>query len=1364
MANPLLQPTSSVLLESNQERFDEFFDKFYNMYKKSGASIQKAFAQKDYIKKIVEGQVEDANKGYDTLEEKDENTFYTKKNFIDASTLEDPTNDNDYKQNVYELDEDQGKIYVNTSAMFNSKVRTNKEYNKMFKDFGDKYLSPNTRINSSVLDWKSIDLYQDNIGSVKTITEFFFNMMMCYNNSVITKPKISRVGVPQSDWYVPLPEEWAKDGGLLDSIMKDGQIKSGLKNYGIKFDVGSPNQIKANVIFRDGSSTNANQDPGYTFPIYLETGLTNPPATIATIGKDSYDGGAFMTPFFSPEPFIGNIDYNNYGDTINNIRGIPNLGAGVNTTNPPVNLEDLCRGGGGLPHYYQMQGGQDIFGNNGLSNVSHWSGSRYRFLYDIVYSNPANSVYSSGFNLSSIVGYEQHTAISTFANPITRTNIGGFVSPHGLIPLLDNGQYGYLWDTHDIGIPATDNPSFAISVGNDSDINYPIPIYTNIWYNTARTAYNTYVLGKKLIPSQKYDPNNVLDVDPNIFNGSLHGRLGDFRPAQNNQASDYFTNDRGQGIKGNINVLKNILLSNFGGYLNNLIGANTQVDPPGLMRCRESERVAGGALHPPAILNNNLLPDTILNESQIKGIIEKFAETIFTPASIKPIYGGLSTAELNDRRDKFIARLFRAICIVRTTLFEMPIPSIYSNPNDPDAFLTKLQEIAYSTEVIAKGGNIGDVMPSPNDFCNLTLSNPDGTQSAQIFLNTRPDNVSYKSPPQGNYSDKFTNCNGQPITLSMTTNFREAFKTMVNKMIVTRQDVPTYDVSLAPENLYNDDSYVAWCTGNCRYLILPDVSSILNMKMGNKTYYDFLRDSLDSEYNLVQANFPDRLEETRKCSGGIVQEQKISKDTLIDLEGYMYKLRESKALLLYEIDNAEKNAKVRWNAEKEKYADVARIRTKKYISIAVEGLFEKDQQKLERGLRGVKGVYLENIQNFNNAYKKYLELDKQYQTKLNQINNQIETIIEKGTGVSIEPLEKEFNRIQDSKSINQSKFKEDYIKIRPYLIIPLEETAKYSTGISKLPPGTKGVSDDWKKEVVKQFEMVIRDMVDLGQSKIPFFREDFKEESDLIRLSKLELFVSEIKADDRIDRIKIPGNVNLPNKNVGIWVVYRTSRLGIKSYGLFDILNGKKIENITRRVLTAQTGILGALTDTKSGLFRGVIIFGKDKSNDWYFAPPPPAIIDATKLEEYRYELFNLYGKSDSFIIKDDDVKRAIFIYANFPLSVDELNRVKALFKPNLCSPNNAPTKSLPCGALMNIEDVESILLNIAKTYDKRNATDISFDRLVSNKEKMLKGGVKKQVKKKVKKSTVKKSKVKKMNKKRSYQVKKRRVLKKRSF
>ncbi len=1343
------------LLKRNRNAFDIFYTNFYEMYitRGSGAYKERAVKQKERIKENIDKQLESVIRGYDKITDYDANTLYESKNVIDSFTgLTPPIDPNEI--DIYKID---GK-YIDTASLWGNDVdfKSLEGYNNILKEFGQQCFQDSKSVNRALLDWKTLDIYQDNIGSVKSITEFFFNMMMCYNSSVITKkvdPKGNIVPLEtsnSSDWYVPLPDEWIEDGGLLDKMIKTNtsgnSVLNKLKKYGIPFGVNRntivpvPNdgQMRANdIVSRNGAIKNQIvQDPGYTLAIA-------PGVDVESIGliyslaesQRAYEGGAFFTPFVSPVEWLANRNPNgNTDDDLGGIRGV--------VAN--------CNGGGGIGHYF---GGHavDMTANDNLFNITGYFGNRYRMVYDIVYSNAAFTKVPPGWTLA---------VRNAVANQ--DPNVGGFVSICGSIPQLDRSMLRY--DAYDLGqnlgVMAT-NAQENIAFPSGSINNVTIEPRTNIWYNTARTAYNSLVLNRWI----NQPPNLANTFDRNKITGIDNTKLTlqSLARTRGNPLSTLFTAGVGQSLATDPELLNNLLLSNYGFYLKTYTTGNDTTDPSGFLRCREVNKVNQGNIN--NIKNHNRLPDSIISESGIDAIIKKFADLIYNINHFN--LGDTYRSKINTPvdidlwKERFIYRLSRSIKIVREILFEAPIPNEYSDRDHPDNFLTKFERDAWANKGAAA------VPVNTNNYGATIISEGGPTYSSQLWGNitggSRAAAPTYQGiPDRPSYKDKFTDCKGQPLTLAFTTEFRQAFSEMVNKAIVIRQEPSsTMDSSKVLREKWNDAEYVTWCTGRCRHLIKLDVSSILNIKITKSdgrtplfNLMDFLRDCLDSEYNLIQANFPDKAPEQRKCTAGLLQEAKINKEAFLKLKAYLDNLLKSKRALLFDIEEVETRAEKEWELKKEIYTSEARAIVDTQLATATRGLLERDEQKVDRGLRGVKGVFLTNVQKFHTEYQKYLERDREYDRQMKKIDEQINSIIEKGAGIGIAPLEKQFNHIQDMRGENQAKFKMEYAKIRPYLLLPLEETSKVQNIIEKLKPGERGVTEAWRDKVSKKFENSLREMIALGESKVPKFKEDFREQTDLKRLSNIQDFIKEIQEDDRIDKTKLPGNANLLKRNIGIWVPYKIDkgRFAINTYGLFNILTGTDIPGIKSRITALGTifgsGLGGVIKDIRDRKFRGVIIIGKEGSNEWYYASPPPTITnikdesDIQKLNAYRYELFKTYGIKNDMIIKDEGVKEAIFVYANYPTNDSKIQTLRTT-KPIPCTPDGGPVTS--CLNLVNMNDMKDVIMNVSKQYERRNATDISFERLISNKgliggtknnKKMVKRKVKRSAKKSIKRST----------------------------
>lgn len=362
------------------------------------------------------------------------------------------TNGNPNNPTIIGQYENDTRPYLNISSIYNDIEYEPDKYKTEFENIEDMF-NNDYKINANVFDWKSLDPLQDNIGSVKSLVEFFFNFMMCYHSDLIKCEEEHRYqgnDIPTNShgFYLPLPEEWTKDGGILDKMMNTNTDDYKLLKYrGIPIHIDQGNGGIAAEYVRAYIPTKS-VNPTMTGGVPPNPPI-QPTKPLYKVWDTSHsDSRNITTPYITqPMHFYdntsnnssngGNIDGQDWGDYENTIRmGGYFRGFLLNTdqttnmvegnTNIPNNLLSIDKymfvnmmhsidnlsktsfgGSVGLFEYdsnnnnniieYSINDGgytpQGLLNKNFPTNnnvyLSTYFSNIYRTLYDIIYSNPA---------------------------------------------------------------------------------------------------------------------------------------------------------------------------------------------------------------------------------------------------------------------------------------------------------------------------------------------------------------------------------------------------------------------------------------------------------------------------------------------------------------------------------------------------------------------------------------------------------------------------------------------------------------------------------------------------------------------------------------------------------------------------------------------------------------------------------------------------------------------------------------------------------------------------------------------------------------------------------------------------------------
>jgi hypothetical protein len=1376
---------------SNADNYWEFYQEYYDTMTNEPTTDQISSSKnnleklqkklKEETKNIGIAHQEFAQYTNDTIGKRE----FVQQKVQKARTLR--TNGNPNNPTIIGQYENDTRPYLNISSIYNDIKYEPDKYKKEFEKIEDMF-NNDYKINANVFDWKSLDPLQDNIGSVKSLVEFFFNFMMCYHSDLIKCEEEHRFGTtnlpPNSHgFYLPLPEEWTKDGGILDKMMNTNTDDYKLLKYrGIPIHIDQGyGGIAAEYVraYIPTKSVNPTMTGG------VPTAPTRPTKPLYKVWDTSdSDSRHITTPYITqPMHFYdststqscngGNIDEQNWGDYENTIRmggyfrgfllktdqttnmvegntNIPNntysIGSDMDSGGMVEMLYIATTSNGGssglfgynsdnnIINYSINDGGYKINGNlNKLNNsdnnvyLSTYFSNIYRTLYDIIYSNPAfitdkeNPQYKNSASQWYALGLKGQdvyagTDINNVAGTVTdiKNVVGGYVNINGSLPgthhIVMNGQS----DTNTI-INNTLSNNVAISSvlanpGYHLDFGENAPPYgsnvdvENVLHfrctNNARTAYNSVLLSQMIKPDFRID--GYIDAsDPK----SLEYKYLNDRTIHIHVPTYSWTNSGGNKIlNSNLNeatneIMQNLWLANPGGYLGGSVVNGTtgsaETTPTGLLTARyNTSNTASGDL-----TENFPLPDSIPNDDVIEAVIYKFAKMIFENLNDNYLIDKTKTQIKNNAIKYFAYRLSRSIIIVKDSIFCAPIFEKYGENLESD----------YKDGNYLKGGK--SELNKPARLYKTEL----GTIKNNAELKERQNSATYCK-------------DSQPLTIALTTMFREAFTRMMNKAILTRhhnredlsgtnpyfkyEEVKAH-IDAITDNTYNnikadglvdEKSYIAGCAGRCYYLVKLDVSDILKMHSEDSKFYfmNYLRDCLNTDKNILKYNINFKTNQTfRPCSAGVLQiknsgNQLLNYEAIKDIDRYLYgtvylsKLDYLGRLLT--IDNTvKKDRNYLLDTRRKNILKEIRPKIDNFINaIANEQIYDA-KSKLLLIITDIK----KDVSNYKVAYDRFNEKSE----ILNNLLLKVNQLLENGRDINYDSLNIQISRLYEEKQKNINKFEETYEEIVPKIIITLDEMQKIKERINLLP-----LSKLKKESLLDKYGTMIDKLYRDVETDIPSIVTNLLNQTEMDKLTNLDPYMEYILKD--------------PELKGGIWVPYITYvKFVIRKYMMVNIFTGEIIE-------------IKSDTDLKRKNIKGKILISTSaKSPHWYYysgVPDPVKLKGTAKdiieyLNMYRNDFFKSYGQPGRFdVIRMNFVKKVLYAKGiNKNLSDP---KVKDADVDTFVAECSEETK--PCQGFIYFDDLLKKLLSIVKVEAPHIASKEIYKK-VKRDRKPLTGGKK---------------------------------------
>jgi len=1172
---------------------------------------------------------------------------------------------------------------------------------------------------------------------------------MCYPAPLIKGKeefdKPNNVTFPDNSngFYLPLPDEWIKDDGILDKMMKKNTNAYKLLKYrGIPIHTGNTKgdeYIRAYIPTKSvgGKKT----DPDKLVKIWDVRGKKNRNITSPYITQPI---------IFSNEQKIlgsgGDIDgeeWKNYEEVIQKggyFRGfllptdqnmstniaeslIPNRCTIKDATSTDINVLVNTASGGNAGIFGYKQGRNDIdnLTKYGYTNefkpwesdtllgnyvsLSVYYSNIYRTLYDIIYSNPAfigAKINHRNTNNSSdwfYLGLEAQNIINGQFKKSPRdkeTDIGGYVNINGGIPgtnyEIPNGR----------GISnALFIPGNRISGGNiPKDVNQIRQVLQFRFTNTPRTAYNTILLKKSINPNIKksyIDAANdwkYNDIAPKTIDINIP-RFDNLKCLEN-----ISTGKEGELVIGlsepdDLNIKQNLWLANAGGYKNTIYPDNKPLNTPtGILSARyNTSNTANGD-----ITNDFPLSDSIPNDDVIEAVIYRFAKMIFNNLD-SPNY---LTTNKSDAIKYFAYRLSRSLIVVKDSIFNAPLFQEYN-------------ELAsdYENDKYFGGTDSGN-----NKAAKLFNNETSGKYNKNLKPKDRQDNATYSQ-------------NAQPLTLSLTTMFREAFTRMMNKAILTRhlnRDINkrqyTFDKiakyiddigndsfnNMTADELIADHSYIAGCAGMCQVLVKLDVSDILLMQDESTNFHfiSYLRDCLDSERNILKYNFEFTDNKTfRPCSAGVTQLKNVNYNSIWDIRNYMSNdILMSKASFLSRLQNID----AQFDRNRIAMIDIVRQKAvdeiQPIIQDIVDAIIDNRPMRANAGFAAL-------VANFRGALSEYKSIHDIYMEQSRIIDNQLlqlNQILESGKEVDYGRLETRITRLYNKKESILNEFEAKYDQTAPKIIVTIDELRKVKEKIeTQTIPNLSKMQRD---ALANRIGQVIDRLTTTAEEQIPGIVSEILETKDMDKLVNLTHYVNYILKDPILK-----GGVWVPIK-VGIFVkqIVKQQTLFPIQYKLFNIFTGEEValkENMDLRAKIEGEG--------------KILVASSPKNNNWFFYKEKP---DESKLGNkvpydekmeylngYRKRLFTEYGQLGYFDkIVQPWVKRTLYMVgANKSLQNVKSANTKTMVQQ--CGNNRKQ-----CQGFIYFDELTDRLLEIIKQTEAKVAPQQLKEKLVKGKDKELEG------------------------------------------
>lgn len=1304
------------MTNSNRERFIGFYKKYFDAYiSKSGAAQAAILDQRPELIAKIKSEIDEVESGilefgkYSEEDFKAEKLDQDRKNIITGGQS-DP--------NIYN---EAFLKYLDISQLTNQKKFSTIDFTKEMNKFGEKaYADKNQAgmVNKNMYGWERLDPLQDNIGSIKSLVEFFFNFMMCYPAPHIkTQEEFRDKGFflegKGDGFYLPLPDEWIKEDGILDHMMdKKNKNYNILKTRGIPIyssGIGGIADKKiyawvgANIKKSDGNTfvigenypnkkiwdVNDNKDRFLQCP-YITQPLDIEEINVGSIGGKEWDNpsnailfGAYFKPFLSP---------------INTVSDWLGINSGVDQEDSSDQLSKYYLGGiesygykdgsYSFDNFYlyskNMEKSQKVKdGNEEYINVSMLSSNVYRSLYDIIYSNAAFTSESPDASLNILsndkgkgAGLKFRYGLSggvIFENKAGEQiiNTHGFVSMNGSIPATGYKIPDVGYRTSCLSIPGYYNENFPIEAG--------LKYYRCT--NTARTAYNTILLEKSL----DTDINNSINVSKNDYikfnETSKYIKSLNLDSIKNINAKNLNTGaSLGMTLinnnlsKSTPEMFKNLCFANAGcytAYYNQ--GNNT---PIGLLTSRYNTSADAYG----DITEKEPFMDSIPNDDMIEAVIYKFTEMIFS--ELNPNY---LVKNDSDNIKYFAYRLSRAIVVVKHSIFNAPIFNDYKNLS-----IFEKNDEYFGGSGVSKN-RPGTLFGKTDDF-NISKS----------------DDLKKKQLPR-------TFCkNSQPITLSLTTPFRKAFTTMMNKAILCRavgeftfdkakdyvNNKPDDFNKYSAEELVSKEEYyefIATCHGDCDKLVKLDVSSILEMKDedSNFYYFDFLKSCLSSEVNIVTYNFNNTLPAFRPSAAGITQlkigDKYINYDTVEATKKYLDDvIYTSKDRFLKNLEHMEEMAeKAKETVIKFRESKVVN-EIKPIMDSIYEGIVQGQNYKVNAGIATISNKFKAALKEYENALKRYDQDNEALNDKLLQYSKLFET----NKPIDFSTVETRIKRLYDDKQRILSNFEKTYTEVSTKILVIIRELNKLSERI--MGATRLRIPENVKKSISEQIKNIAKGYTRDAELTIPGLTVEFIDRADLEKLSDLDPFRKYIGVEFRGD-IWIPIEAGVGWKKL----FWKVPKLGFK-YKLFNIMTGDTRDLEEGKPITDLNG--------------AILVAPNKESDNWYFGKKPDldrAKKDKNYLKQYRENLFRTYGQPRFWnAIIFDWVKKEIII------AVDKNIRTPKNIEGDpviFCRAANR------CRGVVYFDDLQKRLLEIIKTHEKDVKPKKVFEKIVEQKNVPLK-------------------------------------------
>lgn len=494
---------------------------------------------------------------------------------------------------------------------------------------------PSSTANKNIITWKTINPFDDNIGSPQSLVEFFFNMMMAYRADLLSTKESAAAGPAAArlnDWKIPLPTEWTESGGILDKMMTNNQNRENLKNWGVEVSaILNPEYVLNSQYYEYDGNHSVNR-------------------------HTCIENGGVLIPYFLP------IDprNNNWQNIVaNNNFQVNDFQFGNNALLYSV-VSNTSVESGNVSVYLTNNNPNNNpnYQNIPISPMSAYMTNKTRLLYDIIYSQGIYNVLDQ--TIYGQPGIESGQQQGQLPPPQQGR---GFVNNNGILFYHNNNQ------NYQNFMPIHQAQQTTLMGALQAQQNFDQRMYKR--WDTGRTFYNTTILRtitnpKSFITGAQANKQKIDTTDNlvKVFNQYI---------IDNPELND---NDKKLNLFLFSNGLSNSTIYQPGApaNMNDWIKFTDVSNPIGLFNVYNHR-------NNDVVVNALIQLETLLTKAEITTIITTFVDQIFTNIAPTHYYSQLNQAKKNDCKTNFQTRLINSILTVKEALFMNDISKKFTTIN-----------------------------------------------------------------------------------------------------------------------------------------------------------------------------------------------------------------------------------------------------------------------------------------------------------------------------------------------------------------------------------------------------------------------------------------------------------------------------------------------------------------------------------------------------------------------------------------------------------------------------------------------------------------------------------------------------------